>query len=75
MADLMILTGEYGKAKEYQIQAIKIREMVQGTNHPDLVYSYQNMIDILSKLDQWDEAAHYCEKLARLKKNLSHELD
>ena len=68
LADLMILTNNYQEARNYQEQAIEIRENVQGKSHPDLIKSYQNMIVILENLGDLEKIAQYYSKLSQIQK-------
>lgn len=68
LARLMMLKGDYKKAEENQKYAIYIREKVQGKKHPDLIWSYQKLIDILEEQDKYEEAKSYREKLKAFEK-------
>ena len=68
LARLMMFKGDYQEAEKNQKHAIDIREEVQGEKHPDLIWSYQNMVDILEEQNKYEEAKSYREKLSVFEK-------
>lgn len=68
LARLMMFKGDYKEAEKNQKRAIDIREEVQGKKHPDLIWSYQNMVDILEEQNKYEEAKSYREKLSVFEK-------
>ena len=54
--------GDYDKALEYYLKAVKIREAVLGENHPSTALSYNNISWIYHLMGIYEKALPWAEK-------------
>lgn len=62
--------GDHGKAQEYQLKALEIRERVLPTDHPDLATSYNNMGNTYDDLGDHEKALEYQLKALAIQKRV-----
>ena len=58
--------GDHGKALEYLLKALTIRERALPADHPLLVDSCGNIAVTYARLDNFDRAVHYIRRAVKL---------
>ncbi|MBQ7099626.1 MAG: ATP-binding protein [Oscillospiraceae bacterium] len=62
--------GEYGKALEYKLKALEIKEQVLPPTHPELTTSYNNMGTTYGALGDHEKALEYQLKALEIRKQV-----
>jgi len=70
LAELYRAEGKYGKAEPLYKKAIKIREKLQGINHPDIATNYNNLGLLYYSIKQYKKAKSLYEKALRIQEKV-----
>lgn len=62
--------GEFKNAMLCQEKALKIREKILATEHPDLATSYNNISEIFRMMRDFNSAKHYQEKALKIREKI-----
>ncbi len=66
-------SGDYDKAEDYYLKALKIREKVLEENHPDLATSYNNLGLLYHDKGDYDKAEDYYLKALNIREKVLEE--
>jgi len=70
LAELYRAEGKYGKAETLYRKAIKIRETLQGVNHPDIATNYNNLGILYYSIGHYKKAKPLYEKALRIREEV-----